>query len=33
MARIHYAAPFSVDELTAGLIATTGLDADTVTAR
>ncbi|WP_406230302.1 serine hydrolase domain-containing protein [Nocardia sp. NBC_01009] len=32
VARIEYAAPFSVEELTAGMIATTGLDADTVTA-
>ncbi|WP_327590466.1 beta-lactamase family protein [Nonomuraea sp. NBC_00507] len=32
VARIHYAAPFSLEELKAGLIAITGLDADTVTA-
>ncbi|MER6951883.1 serine hydrolase domain-containing protein [Nonomuraea sp. NPDC000554] len=32
VARLHYAAPFSVEELLAGMIATTGLDADTVTA-
>ncbi|MBN6039313.1 serine hydrolase [Amycolatopsis sp. 195334CR] len=29
---IHYAAPFSLEELLAGMIALTGLDADTVTA-
>ncbi|QFU90745.1 serine hydrolase [Amycolatopsis sp. YIM 10] len=32
VAGIHYAAPFSLDELLAGMIALTGLDADTVTA-
>ncbi|NUT49547.1 MAG: beta-lactamase family protein [Saccharothrix sp.] len=32
VATLHYAAPFSVEELLAGMIATTGLDADTVTA-
>ncbi|GAA3842283.1 serine hydrolase domain-containing protein [Amycolatopsis tucumanensis] len=32
VARIHDAAPFTVDELLAGLIKVTGLDADTVTA-
>ncbi|NBE95133.1 beta-lactamase family protein [Nonomuraea sp. KC401] len=32
VARLHYAAPFRVEELLAGMIATTGLDADTVTA-
>ncbi|MEV1246736.1 serine hydrolase domain-containing protein [Nonomuraea sp. NPDC049750] len=32
VARLHYAAPFSVEELHAGMIATTGLDAETVTA-
>ncbi|MGJ6964803.1 serine hydrolase domain-containing protein [Streptosporangium sp. G11] len=32
VARLHYAAPFSVEELLAGMIATTGLDAETVTA-
>ncbi len=32
VARLHDAAPFSVEELLAGLIATTGLDAETVTA-
>jgi CubicO group peptidase (beta-lactamase class C family) len=32
VARLHYAAPFSVEELIAGMINLTGLDADTVTA-
>ncbi|TWE28727.1 serine hydrolase domain-containing protein [Prauserella muralis] len=32
VATIHHAAPFSVEELLAGLIKVTGLDADTVTA-
>ncbi|MFI9559207.1 serine hydrolase domain-containing protein [Nonomuraea endophytica] len=32
LARIDNAAPFSVEELTAGMIKSTGLDADTVTA-
>ena len=32
LARIAYAAPFTVEELTAGLIEATGLDADAVTA-
>ncbi|WP_433579679.1 serine hydrolase domain-containing protein [Nocardia brasiliensis] len=32
IARIDYADPFSVEELTAGMIKSTGLDADTVTA-
>ncbi|MBB5957220.1 CubicO group peptidase (beta-lactamase class C family) [Saccharothrix tamanrassetensis] len=32
LSRIHYAAPFSVEELLAGMIKATGLDADTVTA-
>ena len=32
VARIEYAAPFTMEELTAGMIETTGLDADTVTA-
>jgi CubicO group peptidase (beta-lactamase class C family) len=32
VARIEYAAPFTMDELTAGLIETTGLDEDTVLA-
>ncbi|MEU6208005.1 serine hydrolase domain-containing protein, partial [Micromonospora musae] len=32
VARLHYAAPFSMEELLAGMIQVTGLDADTVTA-
>lgn len=32
VARLHHADPFSVEELLAGMIATTGLDAETVTA-
>ncbi|NRQ37671.1 beta-lactamase family protein [Nonomuraea sp. NN258] len=32
VARVHEAAPFSLEELIAGLIAVTGLDAETVTA-
>ena len=32
VARIEYAAPFTMEELTAGMIETTGLDADTVIA-
>jgi CubicO group peptidase (beta-lactamase class C family) len=32
VARISYAKPFTMEELTAGMIETTGLDADTVTA-
>ncbi|MEV6139692.1 serine hydrolase domain-containing protein [Nocardia sp. NPDC051990] len=32
VARIEYAAPFSLEQLTAGMIKATGLDADTVTA-
>jgi CubicO group peptidase (beta-lactamase class C family) len=32
VARLHYAAPFSLEELIAGMIKVTGLDADTVTA-
>ncbi|SMD08275.1 serine hydrolase domain-containing protein [Kibdelosporangium aridum] len=32
VARIEYAAPFTLEEMTAGLIEMTGLDADTVTA-
>jgi CubicO group peptidase (beta-lactamase class C family) len=32
VARIEYAAPFTLEEMTAGMIETTGLDADTVTA-
>ena len=32
VARLHYAAPFSVPELLAGMTRVTGLDADTVTA-
>ncbi|WP_433271247.1 serine hydrolase domain-containing protein [Actinosynnema sp. CS-041913] len=32
VSRLHYAAPFSVEELLAGMINVTGLDADTVTA-
>jgi CubicO group peptidase (beta-lactamase class C family) len=32
VAKIHYAAPFSMEELLAGMIKVTGLDADTVTA-
>ncbi|MFI7231588.1 serine hydrolase domain-containing protein [Nonomuraea angiospora] len=32
VARLHYAAPFSVEELLAGMIATTGLDAEAVAA-
>lgn len=32
VARTHNAAPFTLEELTAGMIETTGLDADTVTA-
>jgi CubicO group peptidase (beta-lactamase class C family) len=32
VARLHYAKPFTLDEVTAGMIETTGLDADTVTA-
>jgi CubicO group peptidase (beta-lactamase class C family) len=32
VARIHYAKPFTLDEVKAGMIETTGLDADTVTA-
>ena len=32
VARIEYAAPFTMEEMTAGMIETTGLDADTVTA-
>jgi CubicO group peptidase (beta-lactamase class C family) len=32
VARIEYAKPFTMEELTAGMIETTGLDADTVTA-
>lgn len=32
VARLHYAAPFSMEELLAGMIRVTGLDADTVTA-
>jgi CubicO group peptidase (beta-lactamase class C family) len=32
VARIEYARPFTLDELTAGMIETTGLDADTVIA-
>jgi CubicO group peptidase (beta-lactamase class C family) len=32
VSRLHYAAPFSLEELIAGLIKLTGLDADTVTA-
>ncbi|MCE7010178.1 beta-lactamase family protein [Kibdelosporangium philippinense] len=31
VSKIHYAAPFSLDELIAGMIKLTGLDADTVT--
>ena len=31
MATVHYAAPFTLEEMTAGLIETTGLDAATVT--
>lgn len=32
VSRLHYAAPFSVEELLAGMVKLTGLDADTVTA-
>ncbi len=32
VARIEYAKPFTLEEMTAGIIETTGLDADTVTA-
>jgi CubicO group peptidase (beta-lactamase class C family) len=32
VARLHYARPFTLDDVLAGMIATTGLDADTVTA-
>jgi CubicO group peptidase (beta-lactamase class C family) len=32
VAPLHYAKPFTLEELTAGMIETTGLDADTVTA-
>jgi CubicO group peptidase (beta-lactamase class C family) len=32
VAQLHYAAPFSMEELLAGMIRVTGLDADTVTA-
>ncbi|RSM70415.1 serine hydrolase [Amycolatopsis sp. WAC 01375] len=31
VAKLHYAAPFTLEELIAGMIALTGLDADTVT--
>jgi CubicO group peptidase (beta-lactamase class C family) len=31
LATVHYAAPFTLEEMMAGLIETTGLDADTVT--
>ena len=32
VARLHYAKPFTLDDVVAGMIETTGLDADTVTA-
>jgi CubicO group peptidase (beta-lactamase class C family) len=32
VARLHYAKPFTLDDVLAGMIETTGLDADTVTA-
>ena len=32
VARLHYAKPFTLEDVTAGMIETTGLDADTVTA-
>ena len=32
MAQIEYAAPFTMEEMTAGMIETTGLDKDTVIA-
>ncbi|HTF62400.1 MAG TPA: hypothetical protein VK638_06765 [Edaphobacter sp.] len=32
VARIEYAAPFTMEEMTAGMIETTGLDEDTVIA-